>query len=72
LIARAEAIDSPRRLVLDMDSTEVPAYGVQEQTAYNGHLESTCHHPLLLFNRRMRLPGGETAPGHVHSAESLV
>lgn len=55
-----------------MDSTEVPAYGVQEQTAYNGHFESTCHHPLLLFNRRMRLPGGETAPGNVHSAESLV
>jgi len=72
LIARAEAIDLPRRLVLDMDSTEVPAYGVQEQTAYNGHFESTCHHPQLLFNRRMRLPGGGTAPGNVHSAESLV
>src|SRR6266446_5536462 len=27
LITRAEAIDSPRRAVLDMDSTEVPVYG---------------------------------------------
>ena len=37
---------------------------------HNGHFESTCHHPLLLFNRRMPLPGGEIAPGNVRSAES--
>src|SRR6202171_6460782 len=41
LIARAEAIDSSRRVVLDMDSTEIPVYGRQEQSAYNGHFEST-------------------------------
>jgi hypothetical protein len=32
LVAMAEAIDSPRRVVLDMDSTEVPVYGQQEQS----------------------------------------
>src|SRR5258707_10782342 len=31
LVARAEAIDSTRRIVLDMDSTEVPVYGQHEQ-----------------------------------------
>ena len=51
LIARAAAIASPRRAVLDMDSTEVRVHGRQEQSAYNGHFESTCYHPLLLFNR---------------------
>ena len=51
LIAKAETIDSPQRVVLDMDSTEIPVYGQQEQSAYNGHFESTCHHPLLLFSR---------------------
>jgi len=30
LIARAEALDSPQRIVLDMDSTEIPVYGQQE------------------------------------------
>ncbi len=50
LIARAEAIDSPQCVVLDMDSTEIPVYGQQENSAYNGHFESTCYHPLLLFN----------------------
>ena len=34
LVARAEAIDSPRRIVLDMDSTEVRVHGGQEQSAY--------------------------------------
>jgi Transposase DDE domain group 1 len=29
LIAKAEAIDSPQRVVLDMDSTEIPVYGQQ-------------------------------------------
>jgi hypothetical protein len=42
LIDKAEALDSPQRAVLDMDSTEIPAYGQQEQSAYNGHFESTC------------------------------
>jgi hypothetical protein len=32
LVASAEAIDSPRRVVLDMDSTEIPVYGEQERT----------------------------------------
>src|SRR5450759_1047765 len=40
LIAKAEAIDSPQRIVLDMDSTEIPVYGQQENSAYNGHFES--------------------------------
>src|SRR5713101_7061528 len=51
LIGRAEAMDSTYRAVLDMDSTEIPVYAEQEQSAYNGHFESTCYHPLLLLNR---------------------
>jgi hypothetical protein len=42
LIARAEAMTSSQRVVLDLDSTEIPVYGQQEQSAYNGHFESTC------------------------------
>ena len=43
LIAKAETIESPQRVVLDMDSTEIPVYGQQENSAYNGHFESTCY-----------------------------
>jgi len=63
LIARAEAIDSPQRVVLDMDSTEIPVYGQQENSAYNGHFESTCYHPLLLFNGEGDCLAGKLRPG---------
>ena len=69
LIARAEAMDSLQRVVLDMDSTEIPVYGQQEQSAYNGHFESSCYHPLLLFNREGDCLAAKLRPGNVHSAE---
>src|SRR5271169_226940 len=69
LIAKAEVIDAAHRVVLDMDSTEVPVYGRQEQSAYNGHFESTCYHPLLLFNREGDCLAAKLRPGNVHSAE---
>lgn len=66
LIAR---VDAPQRVVLDLDSTEIPVYGQQEQSAYNGHFESTCYHPLLLFNREGDCLAAKLRPGNVHSAE---
>jgi len=69
LIAKAEAIDTPQRIVLDIDSTEIPVYGQQENSAYNGHFESTCYHPLLLFNREGDCLAAKLRPGNVHSAE---
>jgi hypothetical protein len=69
LIAKAEAIDSPRRVVLDMDSTEIPVYGQQEHSTYNGHFESTCYHPLLMFNREGDCLAAKLRPGNVHSAD---
>lgn len=69
MIARVEAMESSRRVVLDIDSTEIPVYGQQEQSAYNGHFESTCYHPLLLFNREGDCLAAKLRPGNVHSAE---
>ncbi|MGD0000619.1 MAG: IS1380 family transposase [Bryobacteraceae bacterium] len=69
LIGKAEALDSPLRVVLDMDSTEIPVYGQQENSAYNGHFESTCDHPLLLFNREGDCLAAKLRPGNVHSAD---
>jgi Transposase DDE domain group 1 len=69
LIARAERIDPRRRVVLDMGSAEVSVYGQQEQSAYNGHFESTCYHPLLLFNGEDDCLVVKLCPGNVHSTE---
>ena len=69
MIGRTEAFSSPYRTVLDMDSTEIPVYGEQEQSGYNGHFESTCYHPMLLFNGGGDCLAAKLRPGNVHSAE---
>jgi len=69
LLAKADVMDSRQRVVLDMDSTEIPVYGEQEHSAYNGHFESTCYHPLLLFNGEGDCLAAKLRPGNVHSAE---
>jgi Transposase DDE domain group 1 len=69
LIGKAEALESPRRVVLDVDSAEIPGYGKQEHSADNGYFESTCDHPLLLFNGEGDCLAAKLRPGNVHSAE---
>ena len=55
--------------MLDIDSTAIPAYGQQEQSAHNGHFESACYHPLLMFNQEGDCLAAKLPPGNVHSAE---
>jgi len=69
MIAKVEGMAWSWRAVLDMDSTEIPVYGEQEQSADNGHFESTCYHPLLLFNGEGDCVAAKLRPGNVHSAE---
>ncbi len=71
LVGKVEAIDSSRRVVLDMDSTEIPVYGEQEQSAYNRHFESTCYHPLLLFNREGDCLAAKLRPGQCPQRRGL-
>ena len=52
-----------------MDSTESPVHGQQEGSAYNGHFESICYHPLLLFNQHGDCLAAKLRPGNVSSAE---
>ena len=52
-----------------MDSTGIPVYGEQENSAYSGRFESTCHHPLLLFNREGDCLATKPRPGNPHSAD---
>ena len=58
----------PKRIVLDMDSSESPTYGEQEGSAYNGHFGCTCYHPLFVFNQLGDVERCALRPGNVHSA----
>jgi DDE family transposase len=69
LIQHAVTRSATQRVVLDVNSSESPVHGAQEQSAYNGHFESVCYHPLFVFN-----PGGDCVAaklrqGNVHSAD---
>src|SRR5713226_4792689 len=68
-LGQAECLDSSDRVVLDMDSSESPVHGEQEGSAYNGHFESVCYHPLFLFNHYGDCLAAKLRPGNVHSAE---
>ena len=52
----------PRRVALDIDSSEIPVHGTQEQSAYNGHFESVCYHPLSSSSIPRATACGEAAP----------
>ena len=38
-----------QRVIVDVDSTEDPAHGKQENVAFNGHFGKNCFHPLFAF-----------------------
>ena len=43
--------------------------GAQERSAYNGHFESVCYHPLFVFNQHGDCLAAKLRPGNVHSAD---
>jgi len=69
LIQHAAARSENQRVTLDIDSSESPVHGTQEQSAYNGHFESVCYHPLFVFNPEGDCLAAKLRPGNVHSAE---
>src|SRR5271169_771314 len=68
-IDRVHARRPPRGILLNMDSSVSPTHGEQENSAWNGHYECTCYHPLFLFNQFGDLERCALRPGNVHSAD---
>jgi hypothetical protein len=69
LVQHDAAQPSTRRVTLDIDSSESPVHGAQEQSAYNGHFESVCYHPLFVFNHEGDCLAAALRSGNVHSAD---
>ena len=68
-VSKAVSLSSAKKVILDIDSSESPVHGNQEGSAYNGHFESTCYHPLFCFNNYGDCEGAILRPGNVHSAD---
>jgi hypothetical protein len=58
-----------RELILDMDSSVSETHGQQEGSAYNGHFDCTCYHPLFCFNQFGDVEQSMLREGNVHSAK---
>ncbi len=63
---------SKKRLILDVDSTEDPAHGNQDQMAYNGHFGKNCFHPIFCFTSDGDGLAAKLRPGNVHSANGTL
>ena len=61
-----------QRLIVDVDSTEDPAHGKQENVAFNGHFGKNCFHPLFAFTSDEDCLGAKLRPGNVHSADGIL
>jgi hypothetical protein len=68
-VGKAMRVTRAGKIVLDMDSSESPVHGGQEGSAYNGHFNCTCYHPLFVFNQYGDCEGAVLRPGNVHSAD---
>ena len=61
-----------KRVILDIDSTEDPAHGNQDQMAYNGHFGKNCFHPIFCFTSDGAGLAAKLRPGNVHSANGTL
>jgi len=68
-VSKTVSFSKAKKVVLDIDSSESPVHGNQEGSAYNGHFESNCYHPLFCFNNYGDCEGAVLRPGNVHSAD---
>jgi Transposase DDE domain group 1 len=71
MVGQAEPPASSDHVVLDMDSSESPVHGEQEGSAYNGHFESVCYHPLFLFNHYGDCLAAKLRPGNGYEKPQL-
>ena len=69
VLAQAARPTRTDRIALDMESSESPVHGAQEGSAYKGHFESVCYHPLFLFTEHGDCVAATLRPGNVHSAD---
>jgi hypothetical protein len=63
----------PSHILLDVDSTDDPTHGEQEDRAYHGYYRQHMYHPLLVFDGETgQLITAILRPGTVHAGHGVV
>ncbi len=72
-LQQREQAGHPRRILLDIDSTDDPTHGHQEGTAYHGYYEQYMYHPLLVFDGDThQLITALLRPGTAHASRGVL
>jgi len=61
----------PRQIILDLDVTDDPVHGSQEQAAFNGYYKHECYTPLLIYCGR-HLLAAQLRPANVAPAAGAL
>jgi hypothetical protein len=63
----------PRRILLDLDSTDDPTHGTQEGSRYHGYYRQHMYHPLLVFDGETdQLITAVLRAGNAHAGKGVV
>ena len=68
----------PKQLILDMDVTDDPTHGEQEQAFFNGYYDHKCYAPLLIFSGRhllwsqLRASNVDPAAGALSALQKII
>ena len=62
----------PRRLVLDLDTTDDPLHGQQELRFFHGHYDEYIYLPLLIFDDQRDLVAAVLQPGNRNGSQLAV
>lgn len=69
---------APKRIVLDLDATDLPLHGHQEQRFFHGYYDSYCYLPLYIFCgehllcARLRPANQDASAGSVEEVARIV
>jgi hypothetical protein len=64
---------TPKKVLLDFDSTDDPVHGEQEGSFYHGYYRQHMYHPLLVFDGESgHLIGALLRAGNTHASNSSV
>ena len=65
--------DKPRRIILDIDSTDDPTHGNQQQTFFHGYYDQYMYHPLVIYDADSGdLITTVLRPGNKHASNGVL
>jgi hypothetical protein len=70
--------DAPQQIILDMDVTDDPVHGTQEQAFFNGYYDHQCYAPLLIFcgrhllSAKLRASTVDPAAGALEELQRII